>query len=229
MTEPVSDSVEETRKKKIFILDDHPLFREGLSELILQQPDLKMCGEAEDARVALEQIARIKPDLVLVDISLKGMDGIEFTKHLRSRSPAVPVLVLSMHDESLYCERALRAGAKGYIMKAAPSAEFFQAIRRVLDGRIYVSESENDKLLHRLLQADGEISGQNHSIAVLSDRELEVFLLIGRGFKTREIADKLGLSIKTIECYRSHIKDKLKLRDSTALIQFASGWITSAE
>lgn len=216
--------VAEVVKRRIFILDDHPLFREGLAELIQQQPDLDVCGESEDARSALDRIEAIKPDLVIADISLKGMDGIEFTKHLRMRLPALPVLVLSMHDESLYSERALRSGAKGYIMKAAPSEEFFQAIRRVLAGRIYVSEIENDKLLHRVLQSDNQTSDKQDSVAVLSDRELEVFLLIGKGMKTREIAEKLGLSIKTIECYRGHIRDKLKLRDSTALIQFASAW-----
>lgn len=216
-------------RKQIFVLDDHPIFREGLAELINQQPDLRVCGEAEDARLALDEVEKIKPDLVIADIALKGMDGIEFTKHLRMRLPSTPLLVLSMHDESLYSERALRAGAKGYIMKAAPSSELFQAIRRVLAGRIYVSDVENDKLLHRVLQAEQDPAQKRDSVSILSDRELEVFLLIGRGMKTREIAEKLGLSIKTIECYRGHIKDKLKLRDSTALIQFASAWKPPAE
>jgi DNA-binding NarL/FixJ family response regulator len=209
-------------KKKIFIVDDHPIVRQGLTQLINQEPDLVTCGEAEDAPSALRAIERLIPDLVIVDVSLKGRSGIELIKEIKLLGLGMPVVVLSMHRESLYAERALRAGAKGYIMKQEASEKVIEAIRKVVAGKIYLSENMSDMLLDRAFSSPSELKGE--PIDVLSDRELEIFYLIGYGFKTKKIADKLNLSAKTVETYRGRIKEKLKLKDSEELLQSAIQW-----
>ena len=210
-------------RARIFIVDDHPIVRHGLRELINQQHDFIVCGEAENASAALEMIPELDPDLVIVDISLEGMSGLELIKTLKIRCIGLPILVVSMHDENLYAERSLRAGARGYIMKEEATEKVIQAIRKVCSGEIYLSEHQSNKLLQRYVE--GRPATIHSDMDQLSDRELEVFHLIGQGYKTKEIADALFLSVKTIETYREHIKEKLGLRDSTALLQRATLWV----
>ncbi|MHC4617292.1 MAG: response regulator transcription factor [Planctomycetota bacterium] len=210
---------------KILIVDDHPIVRQGLGELINQEEDLSVCGQAEDAPAALKIIKQLGPDLAVVDISLKETSGMELIKDIRSQHPNLPVLALSMHDESLFAERALRAGAKGYIMKAEATENVVTAIRKVLKGELYLSDKMQDKIVRKLV---GEKPGPGASaIDSLSDRELEVFLFIGQGYGTRQIADRLYLSVKTIETYRAHLKDKLDLANSPELLQYAIQWVKS--
>ena len=213
-------SVDESKTNaKVLLVDDHPLIRQGLGQLINQELGLEVCGEAEEASQALKTIAALKPDIVVLDLSLKGMNGLELLKILKSRYPKMPVLVLSMHEESLYAERSLRAGARGYIMKQEGTEKVVTAIRKVLSGEIYVSENLTNRMLSRL--ADHPMDGANSPLESLSDRELEVFQLIGQGMGTRQIADKLCISIKTVESYREHIKQKLKLKNSVELVHQA--------
>lgn len=214
-------------KVKIFLVDDHPLVREWLSQLILREGDLAVCGEAEDAPEALRKIEETCPDIVIADISLKNTHGLELVKDLQSRLPDVPVLVLSMHDESLYAERVLRAGAKGYITKQEATKRILQAIRQVLSGQIYISEKMASRMVHKMVL--GRVQEQKSPIERLTDRELEVFQLIGRGHGTRKIASELHLGIKTVESYRARIKDKLKLEDGTQLLQQAIQWVHSLQ
>jgi len=204
---------------KIFIVDDHPVLREGLAQLIDQQKDISICGQFEDGSTAFESIATLKPDLALVDISLKGSNGIELLKNIKTNYPKLLVLVLSMHDESLYAERALRAGAAGYIMKQEATEKVLEAIRKVLAGQIYLSEKISTKLMHQLVS--GHTPGNGSLMDRLSDRELEVFGLIGQGRGTRQIAEQLHLSVKTIESHRAHIKEKLNLNNATELVHRA--------
>jgi DNA-binding NarL/FixJ family response regulator len=214
-----------SEKKRIFVVDDHPIVRQGLTLLINQESDLTVCGSAKDATAALEAIASLRPDLLILDISLEGPDGLDLLKTVRMRDAATPVLILSMHDESLYAERALRAGANGYIMKQAATDGLLVAIRRILRGNIYVS----DRMAARILQQfAGHATPANRSaIEELSDRELEVFRLIGKGHGTREIAELLHLSVKTVESYQAHIKEKLSLKNSRELVQHAVQWLTN--
>jgi DNA-binding NarL/FixJ family response regulator len=211
-------------KTKIIIVDDHPIIRKGLSDLINQEKDLAVCGQAEDAHEGLQAIKTLNPDMVVVDISLKETSGIELIKDIKTQYPNLSVLALSMHDESLYAERALRAGAKGYIMKAEATEKVITAIHKVLSGELYVSDRMAAKLVRKLVGSGPEIGAS--PIDRLSDRELEVFLLLGRGQGTREIAEKLHLSIKTIETYRAHIKDKLDLAGAAELLQYAIQWVS---
>jgi DNA-binding NarL/FixJ family response regulator len=185
------------QKNRIFIVDDHPIVRKGLTQLINQEPELVVCGEAENAESALELLKKVKPDLAIVDISLRGIDGIELTKLIRARFENIPVLVVSMHDESLYAERALRAGARGYIMKQEAIEKMMEAIRKVLRGELYVSERVSANIVKRFV--DGKAEGVSSPEELLSDREMEVFQLIGQGFGTRQIADQLHVSVKTVE------------------------------
>ncbi|MFQ5961521.1 MAG: response regulator [Candidatus Methylomirabilales bacterium] len=212
-------------KTKIFVVDDHPILRHGLTQLINQEADLGVCGEAEEAHDAVEAIRALRPDLIIVDISLKGIGGIELIKKIRVLDDTLPILVLSMHDESLYTERALRAGAKGYIMKQEAPDQVVRAIRRVLNGEIYVSERMGSKLLKKI--ADRRSTTIDSPIENLSDRELEVFRCIGRGYRTRHIAELLHVSVKTVESYRENIKEKLKFKDATELLQHAVQWVQS--
>ncbi len=213
-------------KCKVFLVDDHPIVRQGLALFIEREPDLMVCGEAEDATTALHAIRESPPDFVILDISLAGPDGLELLKTLRVRYPNLPVLVLSMHDESVYAERSLRAGANGYIMKQEAADKVITAIRHILGGDVYLS----DRLTKRMLQqfVNGSISPRD-PLAKLSDRELEVFRLIGAGHGTRQIADELHVSAKTVESYQAHIKEKLALRNARELVQHAVEWSLNAK
>jgi DNA-binding NarL/FixJ family response regulator len=212
-------------KTRIFIVDDHPIVREGLSLMMNREPDMLVCGEAEEAARALQAITATKPDFVIVDISLSGPDGLDLLKSIRVRYPSLPVLVLSMHDECIYAERALRAGANGYIMKQEATERVLVAVRQILTKKVYVS----DRIANRMLQqyVKGSVNEKNSPIAGLSDRELEVFRLIGEGHGTRTIADELHLSVKTVESYQAHIKEKLSLKNGRELVQRAIQWSIS--
>jgi DNA-binding NarL/FixJ family response regulator len=214
-------------KKGVLIVDDHPLLRQGLALLINQQQDMQVCGEAEEAQAAFQAIAQRRPDIMILDISLNGPDGLELLKSIRASDPALPVLVLSMHDEAIYAERALRARANGYIMKQEATEKVLVAVRRILNGEVYLSERMSSKLLQQYI--GGAPSMMQSRISSLSDRELEVFRLIGEGRATREIADELHLSIKTVETYQAHIKEKLALRSGRELIQYAIQWKMNEE
>jgi DNA-binding NarL/FixJ family response regulator len=213
---------ETARKKRIFIVDDHPIVREGLSLMMNREPDLMVCGEAEEASTALQAITATHPDFLIVDISLNGPDGLDLLKSIRVRFPALPVLILSMHDESIYAERALRAGANGYIMKQEATEKVLVAVRQILEQKVYVS----DRIANRMLQQyiSGSDNKKHSPVAELSDRELEVFRLIGEGHSTRKIAEELHLSVKTVETYQAHIKDKLSLKSGRELVQRAIQW-----
>jgi DNA-binding NarL/FixJ family response regulator len=205
-------------KYRIFLVDDHPIVRQGLTLFINREPDLTVCGEADGAASALQAIRNSAPDFVILDISLDGPDGLELLKTLRAKYPALPVLILSMHDESIYAERALRAGANGYIMKQEATERVLGAIRQVLRGEVYVSDDLNKRMLQQFVH--GSISPRD-PVATLSDRELEVYRLIGAGHGTRQIADELHVSTKTVESYQAHIKEKLSLRNARELVQHA--------
>lgn len=209
-------------RRKILIVDDHPILRKGLAMVIDQEPDLVVAGEAEDVPTGLEMIEAISPDIVIVDLSLPGVDGIELIKTMKLRYKDLPALVVSMHDETLYAERALRAGARGYIMKQEAVDKVLIAIRKVLKGEIFVSDRITTKMVETLISGDAK--GASTPLDLLSNRELTVFRLIGQGFKTSQIADKLHLSVKTIESYRSHIKEKLRLSTGTDLMKCAIQW-----
>lgn len=204
--------------KTIFIVDDHPIVHQGLSELINHEPDLTVCGHAEDAHQAMSAIKKLEPCMVIVDISLKKKNGMELIKDIKAQYPGLPMLTLSMHDETLYAERALRAGARGYIMKAEATENVVTAIRRVLDNKLYVSERIAERMMHRMVGIRCDTAGS--PLDCLSDRELEVLLLIGQGHGSRQIAEKLYLSIKTIETYRAHIKEKLNLSNAAELLRY---------
>ena len=210
------------KKNRVLVVDDHPIVRQGLALLINREPDLIVCGEAEDARTAMQAIPLVRPDILVVDISLNGPDGLDLLKDIRARYPVLPVLILSMHDESMYAERALRAGAQGYIMKQEASEKVLLALRRILGREIYVSERVSNRILQRYIGSPGE--ARPSSIADLTDRELEVFRLIGEGHSTRQIAEELHISVKTVESYQSHIKEKLSLRNARELVQHAIQW-----
>jgi DNA-binding NarL/FixJ family response regulator len=211
-----------TGKKTVFVVDDHPLLRQGLALLINQQHDLEVCGEAEEAQAAIQAIAQKRPDILILDISLSGPDGLDLLKNIRGLYPDLPVLVLSMHDEAIYAERALRARANGYIMKQEATEKVLVAVRRILNGDVYLSDRMANKMLQQYI--GGAPAAIQSRISALSDRELEVFRLIGAGRGTREIAEELHLSIKTVETYQAHIKDKLSLRSGRELIQHAIQW-----
>ena len=210
-------------KARILLVDDHAVVRFGMTQLISHQPDLEVCGEEEDAAQAMGAIATLKPDLVIADLSLKDSSGLELLRNIKAEHPKLPVLVISVHDETVYAEIAFRAGALGYLMKGEAVARILTAIRQVLEGKIYVSEGLAAKLLHK------QIRGQSDTIispvGKLSDRELEVFQLIGYWKGTRQIAAELHLSIKTIEYYRDQIKKKLGFGNATELTQAATAWV----
>lgn len=212
-------------KKKVLIVDDHPVVRQGLTAFINGEDDFTVCGAAEDAESAIKLINETLPDIVIVDLSLKGTGGLELTSAIKSRFN-IPVLVLSMHDENFFAERALRAGARGYIMKRESMSKVMEAMREVLAGRLYVNEDLKERLLGKLLRSSPESESPIHS---LTNRELAVFQLIGEGYPNRQIATKLNLSVKTVETYRSRIIEKLKLKDSTELVQFAVKWVRSSD
>jgi DNA-binding NarL/FixJ family response regulator len=214
-----SESVTRVTKRTVFVVDDHPLLRQGLALLINREQDLVVCGEAEETQTAMREIAAKEPNILIADISLNGPDGLELLKNIRALYPSLPVLILSMHDESIYAERALRARANGYIMKQEATEKVLVAVRRILGGDIYLSDRMANKLLHQYIS--GGSADMNSRLSALSDRELEVFRLIGEGCSTRQIAEKLHLSIKTVETYQAHIKDKLSLHSGRELVQHA--------
>ncbi len=207
------------QKKNVFIVDDHAILREGLSRLINSEDDLKVCGESDNASDALQAITNCKPDVVLVDITLGDGSGIRLIENLMYSHPGIPTLVLSMHDESAYAERCLKAGARGYIMKQEKSGELLSAIRKVLGGEIYVSDKLNVKLLHKFVK--DKFEDFDSPTKPLSNRELEVYQLLGQGLKKHEIADKLNLSVKTVETYIEHIKIKLQLKGTHEVLMHA--------
>jgi DNA-binding NarL/FixJ family response regulator len=211
------------RKSKVLLVDDHPLVREHLAALLRAEPDLEICGEAADGPTALSLISRTAPDLVILDISLKRSHGLEVLKDIKALRSSLPVLVLSMHDEALYAERALRAGAGGYITKEAATVNVLSAVRQILAGQIYLSEDMTKRLV-RKVAGGGPVKAATPA-ELLADRELEVFELVGRGLGTRQIAEQMRLGIKTVESYKARIKEKLGLTDGNQLLQQAIEWV----
>jgi DNA-binding NarL/FixJ family response regulator len=220
---PTSPADQSSPRRTILIVDDHPVFREGLVRIINQEPDLMVAGEATDASEAIRLAVSLKPDLVIIDISLEGTSGIELARALRSRLSRSRLLMLSMHPESLYGERALRAGAHGYVMKRETGNGILAAVRRVLDGKTHVSPELNEAILRQV--ADPGRRPATSGVERLSDRELEVFQLIGQGLGSRQIAERLDVSMKTVETHREHIKQKLRLDSTAELVQRAIHWV----
>lgn len=214
--------------KKVLIVDDHPIFREGLADLVNRQEDMEVCGLAEDVPRTLKALNRLKPDIVTVDISLEDASGLELMKDIKARFPSLPMLALSMHQETFYAERAIRAGAKGYITKQEASKKVITAIRRVLEGRLYLSERMKEELLYSMIGDNGS-AVDSSPIDRLTDRELQVFKLLGEGKSTSQIAEQLCLSAKTIETYRSRIKEKLNLKSGSELLRCAFQWASSQD
>lgn len=210
-------------RARILLVDDHAVVRYGIAQLINRQSDLVVCGEEEDASRAMSAVAELKPDLVIADVSLRDSSGLELMRNIKAQYPGLPVLVVSVHDESIYAEIAFRAGALGYLMKEEALEKILTAIRRVLTGAIYVSDNLAAKMLQQ--QVRGQTDIHESPVKGLSDRELEVFQLIGQWKKTREIAEELHLSIKTIEYYREQIKRKLNLKNAGELTQYATSWV----
>jgi DNA-binding NarL/FixJ family response regulator len=210
-------------KARIIIVEDHPIVRRGLKQLIEMEADLNVCAEAEDAVTALQRVKELKPNLVIIDISLKAGSGLELIKDVNALFPNMPLLVVSMHDESFYAERVIRAGALGYIMKSEAYQNIMQAVRKVLAGEIYLSNEIRNRIIKKLLKGQ---AGSEHSLLDgLSDREAQVFQLVAEGNRTSVIAAKLNLSSSTVDTHYAHIKQKLGLKDTTELVQFAVNWL----
>ncbi len=210
-------------KTRIYIIDDHALIRRGLATLIGGEPDMEVCGQAEDAPTALRDVMKIQPELVILDLSLKGNSGLELIKSIQAFNPKIQILVLSMHPESIYALRVLKAGARAYVMKQEVVNKVLEAIRRIRSGNLFVSDNVANQMLSRL--AAGKAADDTSPVSVLSDRELEIVNLIGSGLLTREIAVQLHLSVKTVETHRAHIKEKLGLQNATLLVQFCVRWV----
>ena len=210
-------------RMRVLIVDDHPMTRAGLVHVINHEPDLTVCAQAENAADALDAVYAREPDLVLADITLPGKSGLELVKDIRAMRPGLPILVISMHDESLYAERVLRAGARGYITKHEGGKKLIQAIRQVLSGQIYVSEKMSAQILETF--SGGQAGSVRSLIAQLSDREFEVFELLGEGLSARAIAGRLHLSTKTVDVHRANIKVKLAIKTTSELISYAARWI----
>jgi len=211
------------RTRKVLIVDDHPVMRAGLRQLIEQEDDLEICAEAEDTHGALVEIERTAPNVAIVDIALRESNGIELIKDIKIRQPKLPVLVLTMHEESFYAERALRAGARGYVTKAEGPAKIVEGLREVLRGGVYVSEKVASRMMTRLVIGGGDAG--TFPVDRLSDREFQVFELLGQGLGTREIAGRLHVSVRTIDAHREHIKKKLDLDTANALLKYAVQWV----
>ncbi len=217
-----------SHRARVLIVDDHPIVSQGLAQLIGREPDLEVCGCAPDVASALAAIAELDPDVAVVDLSLGNTSGLQLIKDCKVRYPELPILVLSMHDETLYAERSLRAGAQGYVMKKAAPETVLAALRRVVSGAIYLSDDMATRLLQGMVTTRPAAAGP--LVELLSDRELEVFSLIGSGASTQKIAETLHLSPKTIETHRAHIKEKLQLKTGTELLLHAMKWVgASAE
>jgi DNA-binding NarL/FixJ family response regulator len=221
-----SQSPTRPERKQIFIVDDHPVFREGLVVLVKREPELAVCGEADTAAAALTEIKRLQPDLVLADIGLPGKSGMELIKDLQAVCPEIPILVISMHDESLYAERVLRAGGRGYIMKQEGPEKILQAIRQILAGQLYLSPKMSSRVLDSI---SGRSDRNRPAVARLTDRELEILQLLGQGKDSHAIAAQLNLSVKTVDAHRGNIKEKLSLESGTELIWFAARWVATQE
>lgn len=217
-------SVKKT-KKRLLLIDDHPIMRHGLAQLINAEADLEVCGDAGSAADGLRAVEKCRPDLVIVDLTLPDKHGLEFIKDMQSMHPGTRMLVLSMHDESLYAERALRAGARGYLMKETAADNLIKAVHRVLEGGIYLSDKMAGAMLEMVTGQRKQ--AQTSSLDRLTDRELEVLQLIGQGKGTRHIAEQLHVSVRTIDAHRAHIKDKLQLPDGNAVVRYAVRWVES--
>jgi len=226
MNMPGSPSVNR-KTTKVLVVDDHPIFRLGLTQLLGNVDDVKVCGEAADAQQALEAVRTLHPEVVLMDISMPGTNGIELIKLMLAEQPQLLILVVSIHDESLYALRALRAGAKGYVMKQQAMDNVVNALRKVTAGGIYISPQFSEKLIFKVIHGSNDEQGL--PLETLSDRELEILQLFGRSKTTREIADELHLSVKTIETHRIHIKKKLGFDDAESLVKFAVEWVAASE
>jgi DNA-binding NarL/FixJ family response regulator len=209
-------------KKRIFIVDDHPIMRQGLAQLINHEPDMQVIGEAADALAAHAGIVELKPDLAIIDISLPGKNGLELIKDIRANTRTVSLLIHSMHDESLYVERVLRAGAQGYIMKQEGGKRVMDAIRKVLTGEIYVSQAMSGKILEIF---SGRRPTTTDPVEALSDRQFEIFQMIGQGKGTRVISEELNVSVKTVDAHRANIKEKLHLKTGNELVRYAVRWV----
>jgi len=218
---------EKKKKSRILLVDDHSIVREGLAQLLRGEPGLTVCGEAGSAEQALDVVAQVKPDLAVVDISLGGANGLELIKNLKALLPELRILVLSMHDEAHFAERALRAGASGYVMKREARDRIMEGIRAVCTGETYVSDRLQKSMLHQYLH--GSPTGKASPISRLSDRELEVLTLLGRGLSSKDIAERLHLSQKTVDSHRTHLKEKLNLSGAPELVRFAFEWVSSQE
>ena len=212
---------------RLLIVDDHPVFRLGIARLVGKEADIAVCGEAENATAALDAMRRLKPDVVLLDVVMPGTNGIEIIKLMLAEQPRLIILVLSMHEESLYALRALRAGAKGYVMKHQAIDNVVLALRKVISGGVYVSPQFGEQLIFKAIQ--GSIGDVGTAVDTLSDRELEVLQHFGRGKSTREVAAALHLSVKTIETHRAHIKEKLGFKTADEMLKFAVQWMTVSE
>ncbi len=210
------------KKARVLLVEDHPVVRHGLAMLINHEPDLVVCGEAVSVQEAIDAIGKLEPDVVIIDLALAESNGLDLIKHLHEQEPQLALLALSMHDEGTWAERALRAGARGYIMKKEAMDRVMTAIRRVLDGEIYVSEKMAAQMVRKLVQP--EAAPMQSPVEILSEREFEVFSLIAKGIGPSGIAEQLGLSVKTIESYRERIKEKLSLRTGPELVRFAVKW-----
>lgn len=211
-----------SKKKRVLVVDDHPLLRLGIAQLIQQEDDFELCGEAESGEAAIDKIVELEPDIAIVDLTLGDIHGIELIKKLNISHPKLPILVLSMHDEALYAERALRAGARGYIMKQEMTNQVVNGLRRILDGMVFLSENMSSRLLNKMIE--GKLEAGSSPLDHLSDRELEVFQLMGKGLSTREIAEKLFLSTNTVDTYRRSLKKKLDLDTTAELLRYAIQW-----
>lgn len=210
------------QKTRVLVVDDHPVFRQGIIGLINQENDMAVCGQVENAREIIDSIKVNKPDIIVLDITLKEQSGVEALKNIKALYPKVKVLMLSMHEETIYAPRALRAGAAGYVMKQEALDNVVTAIRKVARNEIHISPQMSSRLLGRLTRGNAEVQSP---VDALSDRELEVLTLIGQGFGTRAIAEKLNLSIKTIESHRAHVKEKLNLESGAELVHYAIRWV----
>ena len=227
LTQTIPDSTATVVSKRLLVVDDHPAFRHGICQYLSQFGEVTICAEASNAQHALEAMRLHRPEVALLDVSMPGTNGIELIKHMLAERPSLIILILSMHDESLYALRALRAGAKGYVMKLQAMENILEALRKVIGGGIYVSPQFTEKLIFKTIQgSEGDLGTP---VDKLSDRELEVLQMFGRDKTTREIADALHLSVKTVETHRMHIKEKLGFKDADEMMKFAIEWVTASE